>query len=89
VYHAYLGLAALAIMGEPTLKGFDAALCVSSETVRKIQRARKGQLDACKRQGSATSRDPFWADKAARWPDDEKLDVTTADAVRLALEGVV
>ncbi|KAB5522175.1 type-1 proteins geranylgeranyltransferase subunit beta [Coniochaeta sp. 2T2.1] len=42
VYHAYLGLAALATMGEPNLKEFDAALAVTSETARKIAAARSG-----------------------------------------------
>ncbi|OIW22611.1 terpenoid cyclases/Protein prenyltransferase [Coniochaeta ligniaria NRRL 30616] len=41
VYHSYLGLAALATMGEPGLKEFDAALAVSAETARKIAVARR------------------------------------------------
>jgi len=44
IYHAYLGLAALATMGEPGLKGFDPTLCISSETVRKMGSARGGLL---------------------------------------------
>lgn len=44
VYHSFLGLAALATMGEPTLKPFDPALCVSTETVRKIGVARQELL---------------------------------------------
>ncbi|KAJ9133252.1 Prenyltransferase and squalene oxidase [Pleurostoma richardsiae] len=48
VYHGYLGLAALATMdgGEPALKEFDATLCVSAETVRKIEEARDSLLRA-------------------------------------------
>jgi geranylgeranyl transferase type-1 subunit beta len=42
MYHSYLGLAALATMGEPGLKEFDAALAVSAETARKIAAARLG-----------------------------------------------
>ncbi|KAG5920113.1 hypothetical protein E4U53_003943 [Claviceps sorghi] len=44
LYHSYLGLAALAVMGDEDLKGFDAGLCCSRETVRKIERARAGLL---------------------------------------------
>lgn len=42
LYHSYLGLAALATMGEPGLKEFDATLAVSAETARKIEAARDG-----------------------------------------------
>jgi len=42
LYHSYLGLAALATMGEPGLKEFDATLAVSAETARKIAAARSG-----------------------------------------------
>ena len=42
LYHSYLGLAALATMGEPGLKEFDAALAVSKETAAKIEAARNG-----------------------------------------------
>jgi geranylgeranyl transferase type-1 subunit beta len=44
VYHAYFGLAALATMGEPSLKEFDVTLCVSSDTIRKIEAGRRGLL---------------------------------------------
>ncbi|KAK1770237.1 terpenoid cyclases/protein prenyltransferase alpha-alpha toroid [Phialemonium atrogriseum] len=44
LYHAFFGLAALATMGEPNLKEFDAALAVSVETTRKIEAARRGLL---------------------------------------------
>jgi geranylgeranyl transferase type-1 subunit beta len=44
MYHSYLGLAALATMGEPGLKEFDAPLAVSKETAAKIEAARDGLL---------------------------------------------
>lgn len=44
LYHSYLGLAALATMGEPGLKPFDAAFCISSDTVKKIEVARRSLL---------------------------------------------
>lgn len=40
IHHAYLGLAALATMGDGSLKQFDTSLCVSVETVRKAAAAR-------------------------------------------------
>ncbi|KKF96758.1 Geranylgeranyl transferase type-1 subunit beta [Ceratocystis platani] len=42
IYHSYLGLAALATMGDPTLPAFDPALCCSRATVRKMIQARNG-----------------------------------------------
>ncbi|KJK80822.1 hypothetical protein H634G_03971 [Metarhizium anisopliae BRIP 53293] len=42
LYHSYLGLAALALMGDTDLKEFDVGLCCSKETVRKIELARAG-----------------------------------------------
>lgn len=44
VGHGCLGLAALATMGDPSLKRLDPALCVSVDTVAKIVRARNGLL---------------------------------------------
>lgn len=44
LYHSYLGLAALATMGEPGLKEMDAALAVSAEAARKIAAARRGLI---------------------------------------------
>lgn len=49
VYHAYLGLAALAVLDESPpedrqLKEFDAELCASLDTVRKIEKARAGLI---------------------------------------------
>ncbi|KAL0938291.1 prenyltransferase and squalene oxidase [Colletotrichum truncatum] len=41
IYHAYLGLAALATMGDSALKPFDSSLCVTQETISKIEIARK------------------------------------------------
>lgn len=51
VYHSYLGLAALATMGEPGLKSFDPAFCISSDTVECIEKARKGLLLGAGRSG--------------------------------------
>ncbi|KAJ9148766.1 Terpenoid cyclases/Protein prenyltransferase [Coniochaeta hoffmannii] len=48
LYHSYLGLAALATMGEPGLKEFDAALAVSKETAAKIEAARNGLAGVAK-----------------------------------------
>ncbi|KAF4835728.1 Geranylgeranyl transferase type-1 subunit beta [Colletotrichum tropicale] len=48
IYHGYLGLAALATMGDSTLKPFDASLCATNETVEKIVAARQGLDEAAK-----------------------------------------
>ncbi|KJZ80073.1 hypothetical protein HIM_00787 [Hirsutella minnesotensis 3608] len=45
VFHSFLGLAALSLMGEPELKDFDVALCCSSDTRRKLELARQGLLE--------------------------------------------
>ncbi|KAF4975870.1 hypothetical protein FZEAL_7393, partial [Fusarium zealandicum] len=45
MYHSYLGLAALASMGETELKEFDVGLCCSVETTRKLEKAREGLLE--------------------------------------------
>lgn len=39
-YHSYLGLAALATLGDEELGGFDAALCASEGVVGRIERGR-------------------------------------------------
>ncbi|KHN96019.1 geranylgeranyl transferase type I beta subunit [Metarhizium album ARSEF 1941] len=57
LYHSYLGLAALALMGEAGLKEFDVGLCCSKETVRKIELARAGLLGA---KTSGFGDDGFW-----------------------------
>ena len=44
LFHSYLGLAYLATIGDPDLKELDVGLCCSSETTRKIERAREGLL---------------------------------------------
>src|SRR5436190_14970580 len=77
IYHAYLGLAALATMGEPSLKEFDAPLCVSAETVRKICAACRGSLRVASAQ-DAMERDEFWAGMKAAWPAG-KLDETVTE----------
>lgn len=57
VYHSYLGLAALATMGDEDLKEIDAGLCCTLETTRKIERARE-----CLLQGYEGGWDDgFWA----------------------------
>ena len=40
-YHSYLGLAALATLGDEELGGFDAGLCVSEGVVGRIEAGRK------------------------------------------------
>ncbi|CRK13376.1 hypothetical protein BN1708_010774 [Verticillium longisporum] len=72
VHHAYLGLAALATMGDSSLRDFDAGLCVSTETVDKI-RAARAALTASGRQpeaaaGIAGAGVNFWKGKQATWP---------------------
>lgn len=42
VFHSYLGLGALALLGEPGLKEFDVGLCCSRDTARKVGIARDG-----------------------------------------------
>ncbi|KAJ4394344.1 geranylgeranyl transferase type-1 subunit beta [Gnomoniopsis smithogilvyi] len=54
VGHACLGLAALATMGDPALKKLDASLCVSVETVRKVEKARRVLLEG----SGTTENDP-------------------------------
>lgn len=44
VGHACLGLAALALMRDPSLRRLDPALCVSVDAVRRVERARRGLL---------------------------------------------
>ncbi|TDZ36055.1 Geranylgeranyl transferase type-1 subunit beta [Colletotrichum spinosum] len=48
IYHGYLGLAALATLGDAALKPFDASLCATQETVDKIILARKGLMKTSK-----------------------------------------
>lgn len=55
IFHSYLGLAALATMGDGDLKEFDVGLCCSKETTRKIERARDGLL-----KGKGWENDGFW-----------------------------
>ncbi|KAH8602740.1 terpenoid cyclases/protein prenyltransferase alpha-alpha toroid [Bisporella sp. PMI_857] len=45
IYHSYLGLAALAIMGDPDLKKLDPVLCVSCEQRQKIESLREEALN--------------------------------------------
>ena len=55
IYHSYLGLAALALLGEKGLKEFDVGLCCSKDTVRKIELARDGLREA-----EVSFDDGFW-----------------------------
>ncbi|KAK6213377.1 prenyltransferase and squalene oxidase [Colletotrichum tabaci] len=48
IYHGFLGLAALAIMGDSDLKPFDASVCATQETADKVVAAREGLRDATK-----------------------------------------
>ncbi|OAA60882.1 Terpenoid cylases/protein prenyltransferase alpha-alpha toroid [Cordyceps fumosorosea ARSEF 2679] len=64
IYHSYLGLAAMAVLGEPNLKELDAELCCSVEVAACIAKARDGLLAAEK--ASVASRwenDGFWSPK--------------------------
>ncbi|KAH8736243.1 terpenoid cyclases/protein prenyltransferase alpha-alpha toroid [Ilyonectria robusta] len=60
MYHSYLGLAALATMGDSDLKEFDVGLCCSKETTRKIERARAGLLDSIRGERRGWEGDGFW-----------------------------
>ena len=60
MYHSYLGLAALATMGDPDLKEFDAGLCCTQETTRKLIRARDGLLESTRGDRETWSSDGFW-----------------------------
>jgi len=53
VYHACFGLAILAVLGEEGLNKVDSSLAVPIETVRKIERARRGLLEAQRDDGKA------------------------------------
>jgi len=53
VYHACFGLAILAVLGEEGLNKVDSSLAVPIETVRKIERARRGLLEAQRDDGEA------------------------------------
>ena len=58
LYHSYLGLAALATLGDADLKEFDVGLCCSRETTTKIERAREGLLESAR--GNSWDEDGFW-----------------------------
>ncbi|KAM3563004.1 hypothetical protein ARSEF4850_002545 [Beauveria asiatica] len=61
IYHSYLGLTALAIMGEPKLKQLDAELCCSAEVAACIAKARDGLLAAEKARATTNwENDGFW-----------------------------
>lgn len=61
IYHSYLGLTALAVMGEPQLRELDAELCCSAEVTACIGKARDGLLAAEKARSAANwENDGFW-----------------------------
>jgi len=72
IHHAYLGLAALATMGDTSLKAFDTALCVSVETVKKAAAARDALIAAEKARKAWETKchadTAFWQGKDAVWP---------------------
>lgn len=37
LYHSYLGLAALSLLNEPSLKAIDAAMCISQDACRHLE----------------------------------------------------
>ncbi|ROT37057.1 type-1 proteins geranylgeranyltransferase subunit beta [Sodiomyces alkalinus F11] len=92
IYHSYLGLAALATMGDATLKGFDAPLCVSAETVRKLEAARRVLVASDEARGtwaakSRSTADAFWKGKEPVWVDKE-IDADTRERLRQALHAL-
>ncbi|KAM0522457.1 hypothetical protein ACHAPE_002047 [Trichoderma viride] len=67
IYHSYLGLATVGLIGGHDLKEVDAGLCCSTDTVRKIEVAREGMLEALKKQNEQRGgwgAEEFWG-KAA------------------------
>ncbi|KAK1707447.1 prenyltransferase and squalene oxidase [Colletotrichum lupini] len=48
IFHGFLGLAALAIMGDADLKPFDASVCATDATMRNIIFARNGLIETTK-----------------------------------------
>lgn len=66
VYHSFLGLAALATRGEPSLKAFDPAMTATLDTVRTIEAARRGLLRGLG-DGGAARRDALLSLGKACW----------------------
>jgi len=60
LYHAYLGLAGLALLGESDIKEFDVGLCCSIETTAKIERARAGLIQRAEQNAESEQEDRFW-----------------------------
>lgn len=88
VHHGYLGLAALATLGDSSLKPFDPALCVSTETTEKIIAARTALLEA--KRASATWHAKFatsdsQVEKQAVWPN-STIDEAAQQKLAKALE---
>ncbi|KAL7793057.1 terpenoid cyclases/protein prenyltransferase alpha-alpha toroid [Trichoderma ceciliae] len=67
IYHSYLGLTTVALLGGSELKEVDAGLCCSKDATRKIEVARAGLLESLKQRNERRSgwgADEFWG-KAA------------------------
>ncbi|EHK18164.1 uncharacterized protein TRIVIDRAFT_45023 [Trichoderma virens Gv29-8] len=67
IYHSYLGLTTVALLGGSDLKEVDAGFCCSKEGARKIEVARDGLLESLKKQSEQRGgweADEFWG-KAA------------------------
>src|SRR5690606_13920885 len=47
-YHSYLGLAALATLGDEELGGFDAGLCVPERVVGKVEKGRQALVSGAR-----------------------------------------
>jgi geranylgeranyl transferase type-1 subunit beta len=61
VYHAYMGLAALATMagteGEPGLRTFDPRLCISTDAAARMANARRSMLHPAEKASDSDSED--------------------------------
>lgn len=96
IYHAYLGLAALATMGDTSLKQFDTSLCVSVDTVKKAAAARDALIatDMAREAWETMSHADasFWQGKDPVWPryrvDDETRQKLSSAIAGLAADGV-
>ena len=67
IYHSYLGLAALAVMGQDGFKDFDVGLCCSQEISQKIRWACEGLRE--REQRTQWKDDGFWNAVSGRKSD--------------------
>lgn len=58
IYHSYLGLACLSLIGQDGLKDFDYGICCSQDITRRIVLARDGL--ASKEKEASWGGDGFW-----------------------------